>query len=261
MRRIGVDFDNTIACYDTVFLKVTQDMGYLLGHSGLTKSEVKQMLLELEEGDLLWQKIQGQVYGKHMHQATIYPGFIEFLWLSKLRGDEVCVVSHKSEYGHFDERKTKLRTAAKIWIEENLIKATFSQAFSEANQIYFESTREEKVNRISQIGCDIFIDDLQEVFDEDHFPVKAEKILFSREQPTDSKTFSKRFDSWRKIKNYIYNEVEAEEVKFIVQSNFESLNIEKIELKKGRGNSRIYQLSDLRNKEYALKIYPDILSE
>ncbi len=257
MRRIGVDFDNTIACYDVVFLKVTQDMGYLLDHSCLTKSQVKQSILELSEGDLLWQKIQGQVYGKYMHQATVYPGFIEFLWLSKLRGDEVCIVSHKSEYGHFDESKTKLRKAAKAWIKENLIKATFSQAFSEANQIHFESTREDKVNRINQIGCDVFIDDLQEVFDEDDFPEKTEKILFSVDIPPQKPTSPKRFDTWRKIKKYIYDEVEAEDIKSIVQTNFDALAIETIELKKGRGNSRIYQLSDRHGKQYALKIYPD----
>jgi hypothetical protein len=261
MRRIGVDFDNTIACYDTVFFKVAHDMGCLPGHSELTKTEVKKMLLDLDGGDLLWQKIQGQVYGKYMRQATIYPGFIEFLWLSKLRGDEVCVISHKSKYGHFDERKIKLREAAKTWIEENLVKATFSQAFSEVNQIHFESSRKEKVDRVSQIGCDIFIDDLREVFDEAHFPAKTEKILFSLEQPADSKIIYKQFDSWRKISGYLYNEAEAEEVKIIVQSNFESLNIEKIELKKGRGNSRIYQLSDPGNRKYALKIYPDIQSD
>lgn len=261
MRRIGVDFDNTIACYDKVFFKVAQDMGCLQEHSELTKREVKKMLLDLDGGDLLWQKIQGQVYGRYIHQATIYPGFIEFLWLSKLRGDEVCIVSHKSEYGHFDERKIKLREAAKGWIEENLIKATFGMAFSGANQVYFESSREDKVSRIAKIGCDIFIDDLQEVFDESHFPAHTEKILFCLEQHKVSEPFSGQFDSWRKIKNHLYDKEEAEEVKFIIQSNFESLNIEKIELKKGRGNSRIYQLSDSQNKKYALKVYPDIQTD
>jgi hypothetical protein len=261
MRRIGVDFDNTIACYDTVFLKVAQDMGCLPGQSGLTKSQVKKMLLDVEGGDFLWQKIQGQVYGKYMHQATMYPGFIEFLWLSWLRGDEVCIVSHKSEYGHFDEGKVELRKVAKAWIEEKLIKATYSRAFSEANLIHFEASREEKINRINQIGCDIFIDDLPEVFDEAHFPAKTEKILFSLEEPAYLENISKRYDSWRKINNYIYGEMETEEVKTLVQSNFESLNIEKIELKKGRGNSRIYQLSGPREKKYVLKIYPDIQSD
>lgn len=256
MRRIGVDFDNTIACYDVVFLKATQDMGYFLDHSDLTKSQVKQKVLELNKGDLIWQKIQGQVYGKYMHQATVYSGFIEFLWLSKLRGDEVCIVSHKSEYGHFDESKTNLRQAATAWIRANLISATFDQAFNEANKIYFEPTREAKVNRISEIECDIFIDDLQEVFDEDAFPVRTEKILFSSDLTIDSLLLPKQFDSWRKIKKYLYGEPEAEEIKIIV-GNSNVLNIEKIELKKGRGNSQIYQISDWHGKQYALKIYPD----
>ena len=261
MRRIGIDFDNTVACYDVVFLQVAHDMGYLLEHSDLKKSQVKKSILELCAGGSLWQKIQGQAYGRYMHQATIYPGFIEFLWLSKLRGDEVCIVSHKSEYGHFDESKTSLREAALTWIKENLIKSTFGQAFSEENQIHFESTRADKVNRINQIGCDVFIDDLQEVFNEGNFPEKTEKILFSADTTTQPPASHKRFDTWRKIKKYIYSDAEAKEIKTIVQTNFNALTIETIELIKGRGNSRIYQLSDRHGKQYALKIYPDIQTD
>ncbi len=261
MRRIGVDFDNTIACYDEVFLKVANDLGYLLDEFCLTKSQVKKRILEINNGDVIWQKIQGQVYGKYMHQATIFPGLLEFLWLSKCRGDDVCIVSHKSEYGHFDESKTNLRMAATAWINENLIKSTSGKVFGDISQIYFESTREEKVKRIDQIGCDFFIDDLQEIFDENNFPSRTEKILFDVNSQTKLTKIPKQFSSWRKIKKYIYDDDELADVKFIVQSNFEALNIESIELKKGRGNSRIYRLGDLCGKQYALKIYPDIQSD
>ena len=257
MRRIGVDFDNTIACYDVVFLKVTHDMGYLLDQLDLTKLQVKQCILELNEGELLWQKIQGQVYGKYMHQATIYPGFIEFLWLSKLHGDEIYIVSHKSEYGHFDQGKTNLRNAAQTWIKENLVKGTFGKAFSESNQIYFEPTREDKINRINEIECDIFIDDLQEVFDENNFPERTEKILFTPNRSIELPIANKQFDTWHNIKEYIYDETKTEEIKSILQYNFNLLDIAIIKRKKGRGNSRIYKFSDQYDKKYILKIYPD----
>ena len=257
MPRIGVDFDNTIACYDLVFLKVAQSMGYLQEHSTLNKSQVKNTISKLDGGDLLWQKIQGQVYGKYMHQATVYAGFIEFLCIAKLRGDEVYIVSHKSEYGHFDESKTNLRQVSKLWINKNVSRAACEYQCIDINQIYFESTRGEKLNRIDQLECDIFIDDLQEVFDDVNFPSKTEKILFSDLTSMNVSKNVKHLNTWRKIIKYIYVGLRADEIKSITQVYFPSLIVEKVVLKKGRGNSQIYQLWGADEKKYALKIYPD----
>jgi len=45
--------------------------------------------------------------------------------------------------------------------------------------LFFESTQQEKVVRIASLQCDVFIDDLVELFSNPSFPRAAKKILFS----------------------------------------------------------------------------------
>jgi hypothetical protein len=261
MRLIGIDFDNTIACYDHVFHKVAKGMGFLVRHEDLLKSEVKEEVYCLSGGDRIWQKIQGQVYGKYMNEARPYPGVLEFMWLSVIRGDELIIVSHKSEYGHFDETRTSLRKAAKDWIEEQLVKATFGLVFAKQDSVYFEETRKNKIDRISKSGCDIFIDDLIEVFNEADFPSGVEKILFSTNTPIEKQKIDWRMDSWRRISSLLYGEINKDDIFKILKHNFPSLNIKSVLQIKGRGNSRIYRITDNASQEFALKIYPDLHSD
>ena len=68
--RIGLDFDNTIANYESAFLKVAELLK--IKTTATTKSEVKRDLLSRENGDSLWQKVQGLTYGHYIHLAEIY---------------------------------------------------------------------------------------------------------------------------------------------------------------------------------------------
>ena len=96
--KIGIDFDNTIADYDLVFVEVAIDMGFLENKNILSKVEVKNKIISQNEGDINWQRLQGQIYGKYMHKAKVFPGFIEFLLLAKIKGHSISIVSHKSEF-------------------------------------------------------------------------------------------------------------------------------------------------------------------
>ena len=180
---IGVDFDNTIADYDLVFEEVAVDMGFLGGRKFLSKADVKNAIISQNEGDISWQRLQGQIYGKYMHKAKVFPGFIEFLLLAKIKGFTISVVSHKSEFGHFDDNKISLRSEALNWILHNKLIETDLFKLQEKD-IYFEATREEKIQRIITLGCNFFVDDLEEVFNEKNFPVEIKKFLFD---PLDKK--------------------------------------------------------------------------
>jgi len=175
--RIGVDFDNTIACYDNVFTNVAYEMGLILESAFFTKDEVKRIIHLGNLGDTNWQKLQGQVYGKFMYLASVFPGFTEFLKLAKLKGHEVFIVSHKSLYGHFDEKKIPLRDEAMRWLIENKFVGNDLLMIPKEN-VFFEATRQEKIDRIKSISFTHFIDDLQEVFDEELFPDSVSKYLF-----------------------------------------------------------------------------------
>ena len=117
--RIGLDFDNTIANYDLAFSKVAELLD--LKTTATNKSEVKNDLLSREDGDLLWQKVQGLTYGRYIDLAEIHSGLLEFVFRARSLGHELFVVSHKTEFGHFDESLTPLRTAALQWLQTKRI--------------------------------------------------------------------------------------------------------------------------------------------
>lgn len=255
MFRIGIDFDNTVACYDRAFISVAAILNIDLGERVSTKTEVKESLLRQPEGDLAWQRLQGQVYGKYMDLAEIFPGFFEFLYLSKLRGHSVVIVSHKSEFGHFDEDRIPLREQALRWMRANRFFEKNGLSLSE-EEVFFESTREKKIHRIRELGCTHFIDDLSDVFEEPLFPKDVCKIWFrpgSRETGG-SQALSPM--SWKEINCAINSAWTEEEVSKVAQITFPGLGIREARLINGRGNSRVYELSGMR-KNYALKVYPD----
>ncbi len=258
---IGVDFDNTIACYDNVFVIIAKEL-YLIEDKveGLSKAQVKDMIMSQPDGDINWQRLQGQIYGKYMHKASIFPGFTEFLFLANQKGHQVSVVSHKSPYGHFDEEKIPLRVEAMKWLLANKLAGDNAPSVPQ-DKVFFEPTRESKIDRIISLGCTHFIDDLQEVFDESSFPVTTNQYLFDPQKKAGEKTSAKVISSWRSITRELIGEWTTEDICKSAQIVFPFLQIEKAALKKGRGNSRIFMLSMVNGDKCALKIYPDLQSD
>ena len=177
--RIGIDFDNTIAGYDGVFAPVARKLGLLHGHINGTKSDVRAALRDRgEEGEVDWQRLQGQVYGKYMSQAEMIGGVDEFLTLCRDKGETVFIVSHKTEFGHHDPDRVNLRDAATDWMASHGFFDDDGFGLSKES-VFFEPTRKEKVARIKALGCTHFIDDLPEVFLEGGFPDNVECCLFN----------------------------------------------------------------------------------
>jgi phosphoglycolate phosphatase-like HAD superfamily hydrolase len=92
---IGLDFDNTIACYNDVFSSEAKIKGIVNKEWEGSKQDLKVLLESQENGQNMWQKMQGQVYGPCMQKATLYPGVARFLLRCKLKGHKVFIVSHK----------------------------------------------------------------------------------------------------------------------------------------------------------------------
>lgn len=197
--RIGIDFDNTLASYDGVFSRLAQEWGLSAADQVQTKQQVRELARQKDE--LLWQKIQGEVYGPRMHQAEPFKGVDSFLMrCAKALDVEVCIVSHKTRFGHFDETNTDLREAARLWMKNQGFFDRY--AISEQN-LYFESTQAEKVLRISALQCDIFIDDLPELFEHPSFPENTRKILFSTE-PNAALTGMTICSDWHQIEEVVF---------------------------------------------------------
>ena len=70
---IGLDFDNTIVCYDDVFYTAALEKHLITSESPLSKTEVRDTLRAAgKEQD--WIELQGYVYGPGMKLAKPFPG-------------------------------------------------------------------------------------------------------------------------------------------------------------------------------------------
>ncbi len=100
-----------------------------------------------------------------------------FFALCRERQGHVYIVIHKTQFGHHDPAKINLRQAAKNWLVEHDF---FNSQWGITEQhVFFKATRIEKIEKIIQLKCTHFIDDLIEVLDDRHFPDNIQKILFA----------------------------------------------------------------------------------
>ncbi|SVA70966.1 uncharacterized protein METZ01_LOCUS123820, partial [marine metagenome] len=144
--RIGLDFDNTLVCYDAVFASESKKLGFMPLNWRGSKQDLKDELQRRADGERLWQTLQGRVYGFGMEKAVLFPGVTPFLMRGRYRGDEIFIVSHKTEYGHFDSTKTPLREVSLAWMESKGFFEKSRFGLSKEN-VFFEQTRSQKVER------------------------------------------------------------------------------------------------------------------
>ena len=177
--RIGVDFDNTIACYDGVFHAAAVERG-LIPATGVAgdKTSVRDHLRGLDR-DADFTLLQGYVYGPGMKQVQPYPGLDRALSTLRAAGHELFVVSHKTT-APFAGPAYDLHAAARAFLaDRRLVDATLGPFAPHA--VFFETRKEDKVARIAALGCDVFIDDLPEILAMDGYPKALRKILFDPE--------------------------------------------------------------------------------
>jgi hypothetical protein len=172
--RIGIDFDNTLIDYDRVFLKAARERGLVSRDFIGSKKAVRDAIRLLPDGEPVWQRLQGHVYGAGIGGAVPFPGAREFLFRCAREGVVTFIVSHKTRFGHYDPARVDLREAARDWMG--------AQGFLEAvpaDRLYFEDDREHKIARIVALRCTHFIDDLEEVFADPSFPTGVRRILLA----------------------------------------------------------------------------------
>ena len=170
--RVGLDFDNTLIDYDTVFTSE----GIRHGLTAAGKDGVKAAAIAAG-GERLWMTIQGQAYGRGIAGASLVPGVADFLAAAKSSKVTLFIVSHKTEFGHHDTTHTNLRMAAREWMRA----AGFfdSAGFGLAEErVHFESTLDAKVARIAALDLAFFVDDLAKVLTHPNFPSATRGLWF-----------------------------------------------------------------------------------
>jgi len=193
--RIGVDFDNTLVCYDRAFAAVGKEAGLLPADFIGGKDAAKCWLHRERPDGYLWERLQGLVYGQRIDHAEVYQGAAEFFRRCRERnGWQVYVVSHKTLLAHHDPLRTDLRESALAWMRRQGFFET--EGFGlDVSRVFFEDTRDAKVRRIGELDCQIFIDDLPEVLGHADMPAGCRKILFATE---DSGPFE-RAANWTEV--------------------------------------------------------------
>jgi hypothetical protein len=172
--RIGIDFDNTIVSYDALFHQVALEKQLISSSLPKSKLAVRDYLRESNKEDL-WTLMQGEVYGSRMDDAIAYPGFFKFAKQAQECGHQIFIISHKTRHP-FAGPKYDLHQAAKDWVNKFMTLNDIS--LNENTDAFFEITKEDKISRVSQLNCDVFIDDLPEILAMPGFPDKTQKILF-----------------------------------------------------------------------------------
>lgn len=175
--RIGFDFDNTIVSYDALFYKVAWEQGVIDASVPANKLAVRDFLRAANK-EPIWTEMQGHVYGARMNEAAAYPNVIAAIKRMKKAGHTLAIMSHKTRYPYLGTQYD-LHAAAREWIGRYL--RDEDDALISDEQIFFELTKEEKLERIKSFGCDIFIDDLPEILLSPHFPAVTKRFLFDPE--------------------------------------------------------------------------------
>ncbi len=197
--RIGIDFDNTIGRYDELFRS-------LAGKNGAfgSKQEIRDHLRSQPNGEESWRDLQAEVYGPRMGEAEVYPGVGDFLRQCRAREIPVFVVSHKTRFAANDKAQVDLRDAALAWMEANGFFESEGFGLLRENT-FFEDTRAATVSRIAALEFSHFIDDLEEVFTEAHFPGDVAAVLLSEKPRAADGRFHVCRD-WREISSYVLDD-------------------------------------------------------
>lgn len=173
--RLGIDFDNTIICYDAVFRGEAVKQGLIPPGLSGGKGAIRDYLRALDREEL-WTELQGQVYGQAIADAEPFPGIRDFLRTMRAAGAELFIISHKTRYPYRGPAYD-LHAAAWRWLEE---RGFFEDCLSR-ELVFFELTKAEKLGRIGLLCLSHFIDDLPEFLAEPGFPAGVQRILFDPE--------------------------------------------------------------------------------
>ncbi len=173
--RIGIDFDNTIACYDGVFHAAAVERGLVPKELPTDKTSVRNHLRAIgREND--WTELQGYVYGARMDLVSPYPGVTEFIRAAQGAGHAVFIVSHKTRHPFLGPAYDLHAAARRFLIERRLVDPAFGGISEE--RAFFELTLADKIARIHALQLDAFVDDLPELLAEETFPGECRAILF-----------------------------------------------------------------------------------
>ena len=147
--------------------------------------------------------LQAEIYGPRMGEAELIDGVAHFLRECQNKNEKVSIISHKTTYAAAAPDGVDLRKAALAWMEGQAFFTDRGFGLNPDN-VHFADTRGEKCQMIGALGCDLFIDDLREVFADLGFPKNVKKILFETEPGLPAGPEMQVCCSWSEIQDSVF---------------------------------------------------------
>lgn len=192
--RVGIDFDNTIVSYESLFYAIAVERGFVARSTPMSKSAVRDAMRATGNEDA-WTALQGEVYGRRILDAPPFPGVRDAIAWCRRAGFDVYIVSHKTQYPYRGPR-VDLHAAAWDWLRHHDIVGDDGVA---ASHVHFCLTKDAKLSRIGELECDVFIDDLPDLLAEPAFPAATQPVLFDpNSQPFAAPTV-RRLTAWSQL--------------------------------------------------------------
>ena len=198
MIRLGVDFDNTLITYDSLFKKTALERDLIPIDFPENKTLIRNYLCRNNKAEL-FTLLQGEIYGSKIFEACQADGMFDVLRDAQNNDVELFIVSHKTKKPYLGP-KYDLHKSAVNWLQKNRFFDKSGINMPRKN-VYFEDTKENKIKRIETLGCSYFIDDLPEILN--MISSKIKKILY---KPLDKKSIKNNFicmDHWSELKKIL----------------------------------------------------------
>ncbi len=205
---IGVDFDNTIVCYDGLFHKLAVQQGLIPSGIAPAKNAVRDHLRQIGQEDR-WTELQGYIYGPGMSQAQLYPGVLEFFDRCRREGVEVFIISHRTRHP-FRGEQYDLHEAARVFLAAHGFDDP-ARIGLPLDHICFHETKAEKIARINATGCTHFIDDLPEVLSAPELNENVVRVLFDP-NGRHADFLGRRAASWPAVEEHLFCRVGQDRV-------------------------------------------------
>lgn len=195
---IGLDFDNTIVCYDKAIARLADELFDLPPHLPRTKLALRDFLREANR-EPEWTAFQGALYGPGMAYTEPFEQALETMQALKDMGHSLRIVSHRS-LRPYTGPAYDLHVAARAWVDEWLA----SSGLIANEMAHFHETHGQKIAAIRSLGCNAFLDDLPEVLEDEHFPSACWAVLFDPER-SHPQAKSQRVGRWGEVLDLLSN--------------------------------------------------------
>jgi len=185
--KIGIDLDNTLANYAAPLRRLCAEEG--INATGQDPKLALRDWLRQSGRECVWTRLQGELYGPLMTEASLFPGAAEFLHKAGKADVSCAVVSHRTRYP-IAGQDHDLHASARHWLQ---------LAGLGGIPLYLEETQSAKLARIADLRPDAFIDDLPELLLNEEFPQSVRPILFDPQNHHPDLSNVDRVSSWQQL--------------------------------------------------------------